>query len=138
MSDTDSGGFEYPDEAGYPDGTGTLSETQQVLVDEVASDAEIGPGIEFYVEDNEQTRTYDAISGDTLLGGITYSRQGDEVTLIATSVFPEFRGQGVATALVRRVLDALRDEGLSVRVECPIVKTFVDGHPEYASLVVRD
>ena len=59
------------------------------------------------------------------------------MTLIATSVFPEFRGQGAATALVRRVLDALRDEGLSVRVECPIVKTFVDGNPEYASLVAR-
>ena len=137
MSDTGHGGFEYPDEAGYPDGTGTLSETQQILVDEVASDAQSGPGIDFFVEDNEQTHTYDAISGDTLLGGIAYSRRGDEVTLIATSVYPEFRGQGVATALVQRVLDMLRDEGLSVRVECPIVKTFVEGHPEYASVVAR-
>ena len=27
--------FEYPDEAGYPDGIGTLSQDQAVLIDEV-------------------------------------------------------------------------------------------------------
>jgi hypothetical protein len=30
--------FEYPDEAGYPDGKGTLSQDQAVLIDEVIDD----------------------------------------------------------------------------------------------------
>jgi len=30
--------FEYPDEAGYPDGIGTLSQDQAVLIDEVIDD----------------------------------------------------------------------------------------------------
>ena len=134
MSDT----FEYPDEAGYPDGTGTLSETQKVLIDEVKAAAPAQPGIDFFVVENEETRTYDAVSGDTLVGGITYDRRGDVVTLIATSVFPEFRGQGVATELIRRVLDTIRDEGLLLKVQCPIVKTFIERHDEYAGLVALE
>ncbi|WP_285114166.1 GNAT family N-acetyltransferase [Leifsonia sp. fls2-241-R2A-40a] len=137
MTDDTSGSFEYPDEAGYPDGTGTLSETQQVLVDEVKTTGEAQPGIDFFVVENPETKTYDAVSGDTLVGGITYERQGDVITLIATSVFPEFRGQGVATALIRRVLDTIRSEGLLVKVQCPIVKTFIDAHDEYATLLDR-
>jgi predicted GNAT family acetyltransferase len=132
-----SGSFEYPDEAGYPDGTGTLTETQRTLVDEVRTTDFLAPGIEFFVVNDEDARAYQAVSGDTLIGGITYDRNGDVVTLIDTSVYPEFRGQGVATELIRRVLDELRSEGLKARIECPIVKTFIDRHTEYEALVAR-
>jgi uncharacterized protein len=138
MADGTGGAYEYPDRAGYPDGTGTLSETQQVLIEEVKAGAPPQPGIEFFVEDDEEAQTYEAISGDTLIGGITYERHGDVITLISTSVYPEFRGQGVATELIRRVLDAIREEGLRVRIHCPIVRAFVGEHEEYASLVARD
>ncbi|MGO4595035.1 GNAT family N-acetyltransferase [Leifsonia sp. 2TAF2] len=138
MVDETSGSIEYPDEAGYPDGTGTLSEDQRVLVDEVTASGPAEPGIEFFVVNNTETESYDAVSGDTLVGGITYQRHGDVVTLIATSVYPEFRGQGVATELIRRVLDAIRSEGLQVKVQCPIVKTFIEQHDEYDSLVARN
>ncbi|MGN7800388.1 GNAT family N-acetyltransferase [Leifsonia shinshuensis] len=138
MTDGASGDFEYPDEAGYPDGTGTLTETQRVLIDEVTSNAPAQPGIDFFVVKNEESQTYDAVSGDTLVGGITYARHGDVVTVIATSVFPEFRGQGVATALIQRVLDQIRDEGMRVKVECPIVKSFIEQHAEYRDLVAED
>ena len=38
-------------------------------------------------------------------------------------------------ALVRRVLDMMRVEGLSVLPVCPIVHRFVQQHPEYLDLV---
>ncbi|WP_431220043.1 GNAT family N-acetyltransferase [Leifsonia xyli] len=137
MTEETRGSFEYPDEAGYPDGTGTLTETQQVLVDEVKTTGAAEPGIEFFVTDDPETKTYEAVSGDTLVGGITYARHGDVVTLIATSVYPEFRGQGVATALIRRVLDRIRADGLRVKVQCPIVTTFIREHGEYGDLLDR-
>ena len=59
------------------------------------------------------------------------------VTLIDTSVYPEFRGQGVATELIRRVLDQLRSEGLKARIQCPTVQAFIDRHAEYEALVER-
>ena len=137
MAEGTGGSFEYPDEAGYPDGTGTLSETQRTLIDEVNTGDPLAPGIEFFVVENDAGDTYEAVSGDTLIGGITVERHGDVVTLIDTSVYPEFRGQGVATELIRRVLDQLRSEGLKARIQCPTVQAFIDRHAEYESLVER-
>jgi predicted GNAT family acetyltransferase len=55
--------------------------------------------------------------------------------LLATSVFPEFRKQGIATELIRRVLDDVRAQGRTVTIMCPIVRTFIEHNPEYADLI---
>ena len=133
--DENPDGIEYPDEAGYPDGTGTLSENQHALVEEVQAPQPKEAGIDFFVVDNEADRTYEAVSGGTLIGGITYERSDDTITLIATSVYPEFRHQGVASELIRRVLDLVRPDGRRIVVGCPVVRAFVENHPEYRELV---
>ncbi|MEV8213997.1 GNAT family N-acetyltransferase [Leifsonia sp. NPDC077715] len=126
--------FEYPDEAGYPDGVGTLTQDQVVLIDEVQDDH--SPTINFFVVRNEALETYEAISGDTVIGGLTYSAsEGNRIVLVAAAVFPEYRGQGVATELIRRVLDDLRHRGNTVTILCPIVWAFIDRNPEYNDLV---
>ncbi|GAA2085356.1 hypothetical protein GCM10009840_23040 [Pseudolysinimonas kribbensis] len=127
--------FEFPDEAGYPDGTGTLSQDQVVLIDEVLDDPH-APAFDFDVVKNEEFGSYDAIVGDREVGVLTYNRVGDDrLVLLATSVFPEFRKQGVATELIRRVLDDVRAQGKTVTILCPIVRTFIENNPEYADLV---
>jgi predicted GNAT family acetyltransferase len=50
-------------------------------------------------------------------------------------VFPEFRKQGVATELIRRVLDDVRAQGKTATIMCPIVRTFVEHYPEYADVI---
>lgn len=131
MATTD---FEYPDEAGYPDGVGTLTQDQVVLIHEVKDDH--SPTINFFVSRNEPIETYEAISGDTVIGGLTYNvADGNRIVLVAAAVFPEYRGQGVATELIRRVLDDIRDHGNTVTILCPIVWAFIDRNPEYGDLV---
>lgn len=126
--------IEYPDEAGYPDGTGTLTEDQTTLIAEL--DDEHAPAIDFYVVDDEENGVYQAISGDTELGGLTYSVAGPtRLVLLAVSVFPEYRDQGIATELTRRALDSVRAKGKTATILCPIVRAFVDRNPEYADLV---
>ena len=127
--------FEYPDEAGYPDGFGTLTQEQQVLIQEVADD-EHTPDFAFAVIDDAASSAYTAIVGDTAIAGLPYTVVDDErLVLLATSVLPEFRHQGVATELIRRVLDDLRSRGKLVTVMCPIVTAFIRRNPEYADLV---
>ena len=127
--------FEYPDEAGYPDGTGTLSQDQVVLIDEVV-DAPHAPALDFFVVNNQEAGVYEAIVGDREIAGMPYNLAGeDRLVLLATSVFPEFRNQGVATELIRRVLDDVRAQGKKVTIMCPIVRTFIERNPEYADLV---
>jgi predicted GNAT family acetyltransferase len=126
--------FEYPDEAGYPDGTGTLSQDQVLLIDEVLDPH--APAFDFDLVQNEQYGSYDAIVGDREVGTLTYNRAGDDrLVLLATSVYPEFRQQGIATELIRRVLDDVRAQGKTVTILCPIVRSFIERNPEYADLV---
>jgi len=127
--------FEYPDEAGYPDGKGTLSQDQAVLIGEVIDDPH-APAFDFYVVNDEKTGIYKAIVGDTEIAGLPYDVASDDrLVLLAASVFPEFRKQGVATELIRRVLDDVRTQGKTVTVMCPIVRTFIEHNPEYADLI---
>ena len=127
--------FEYPDEAGYPDGKGTLSQDQAVLIDEVI-DGPHAPAFAFFVVNDQEALTYEAIVGDREIAGMPYNVASDDrLVLLATSVFPEFRKQGVATELIRRVLDDVRAQGKTVTIMCPIVRSFVERNPEYADLV---
>lgn len=127
--------FEYPDEAGYPDGKGTLSQDQTVLIDEVIDDPH-APAFDFALVNDEKAAIYEAIVGDREIAGLPYNIAGDDrLVLLATSVFPEFRKQGIATELIRRVLDDVRTQGKTVTIMCPIVRTFVEHNLEYADLV---
>ncbi|HET8897022.1 MAG TPA: GNAT family N-acetyltransferase [Protaetiibacter sp.] len=127
--------FGYPDEAGYPDGVGTLTQDQTVLVGEMLADPR-ALDLDFTLVDDDAESSYEAIVGDTEVGALPYTRVGDDrLVLLATSVFPEFRGRGVATELIRRVLDDVRRQRKTVTIMCPVVRTFIDRHPDYADLV---
>ena len=88
-----------------------------------------------YAVNDEENQVYTAIVGDTALGGVTYNRAGDRIVLQAAAVYPEFRHQGVATEMIRQVLDDVRAHGKTVTNLCPIVRTFIDKHPEYEDLL---
>lgn len=121
--------FEYPGESG------TLSRDQTVLIDEVVDDPH-APAFDFQVVNDEKLGIYDAIAGGQEVAGLTYNVAGDNrLVLLATAVSPEFRRQGIATELIRRVLDDVRVQGKTVTIMCPIVRTFIDHHPEYADLI---
>lgn len=51
------------------------------------------------------------------------------------SVFPEFRGRGVSTELIRAVLDDVRAQGKRITNYCPVVNTFIEQNPSYADLM---
>lgn len=92
--------------------------------------------LEFTVVDDEKSGSYKAVAGDREIAGMPYNVAGDDrLVLLATSVFPEFRGRGVATELIRRVLDDVRTQHKTVTVMCPIVHAFIERNPEYADLV---
>jgi predicted GNAT family acetyltransferase len=127
--------FERPDEGGYSDGKGPRSQDQAILIDEVIDDPHAS-ALDFHLVNDEKAGIYEAIVGDTVIAGLTYNVSGDNrLVLLATSVFPEFRKQGVATELIRRVLDDVRAQEKTVTIACPIVRTFIEHNPEYADLI---
>src|SRR3954466_11682414 len=111
------------------------TEDQAALIDEVLDEPR-APAPDFAVVNDEKTGAYWAIVGDREIAGIPYEVAGDDrLVLLATSVFPEFRKQGVATELTRRVLDDVRAQGKTVTVMCPVVRTFIEHNREDADLI---
>jgi predicted GNAT family acetyltransferase len=72
--------------------------------------------------------------GGRAVGVLQYERFDGVVVVASTVTDPEFRGNGVASALTRRALDDARDAGLRVRAECWYVDEWIDRNPEYAGL----
>jgi predicted GNAT family acetyltransferase len=95
-----------------------------------------GEGLDFSIVNDKKAGIYEALAGDTTIGGLPYTDAGsDRLLLLATSVSPEYRNRGVATELIRRVLDDVRTQGKTVTIMCPIVRGFIEHHLDYADLV---
>jgi len=73
-----------------------------------------------------------------LAGYLEYHRFDAVWALNHAFTFPEFRGRGVAATITATALDAARSAGVRVRAICPFVVDFLDAHPEYADLAVRE
>jgi predicted GNAT family acetyltransferase len=86
------------------------------------------------ITENSDVEIYEAALNGETVGGVAYSKAGNGVTLLATSVFPAFRGKGIAARLLRGVLDHLRAQGENITVTCPFAAEFVSTHPEYADV----
>ena len=90
---------------------------------------------EITVRDNAESRTYDALIGDQVVGTIVYERSGSRLVFRHTIVEPAFRGRGIGTALVTRALDDVRAKGRRLTVYCEFVAAFIATHPGYADLI---
>ncbi|MGX1548804.1 GNAT family N-acetyltransferase [Streptomyces adustus] len=117
-------------------GPGLPTRGQAVVVDD-ADDEPSAPAFGFDVVNDEKAGVYEARAGGAkVAGGLTYQVAGENrLVLLATSVFPEFRNRGIATELIRRVLDDVRVQGKTVTLTCPVVRTFIERNPAYADLV---
>lgn len=138
----ESNPIEYPDRAGYPDGTGFLDEGNAALVDEVTADAvravdrpSADSEAEIEVHRLDDRKVYAATIGDLEVGNIRYDEEDGRIVVITTTVLPEFRGRGIATDLIADALDDLRERGEPITVLCPVVTAFIQNNSQYADLV---
>jgi len=99
--------------------------------DEPAAD----DGQQLTIVDNADERRYEARFGDQLAGWVEYGRVQSRLVALHTEVPPEFGGRGVASALVRRVLDDARAGGFAVTPRCPFFKAHFQRHPEDRDLL---
>ena len=69
-----------------------------------------------------------------VIGVLKYERQDGVVVMPSTVTDPQFRGNGIASALTQRALDDARRTGARVRPDCWYVEGWIDRHPDYAQL----
>ena len=87
------------------------------------------------ITDNKEAGVYELWVDGQTAAGLLYNEAGTRVTILATAVFPKFRGKGIAGKLLGGVLDLLRAEGRTATLTCPFATAFVHSHPQYADVV---
>jgi predicted GNAT family acetyltransferase len=93
--------------------------------------------MEYKVIDNEDSNQYE-FHIDGLVPRIEYIKaKDDKIYLIHTEVPRELEGKGIGTALVKKVLEEIRENDLTMVPLCPFVATYIKRHPEWKSLVLK-
>jgi predicted GNAT family acetyltransferase len=87
------------------------------------------------IQDNPERTRYEASTESGVVAGFAeYHDRGDVRVFLHTEVDDAFEGQGVGSTLAKGALDDVRERGMSLRVKCPFIKSFIEQHPEYADL----
>ena len=87
------------------------------------------------VTENEQAHRYEVRVDGQLAGFTQYRRHPGVIEFVHTQIEPEYEGRGLASWLIRSVLDTARADGLDVLPYCPFVRGYIDRHPDYVDLV---
>ena len=85
---------------------------------------------------NEASRRFES-KVDGLLCRCDYRMHGSTMMLVHTEVPPQLEGRGLASMLVRAAFEHARQNGMDVLPVCAYVRTWVQQHPEFSSLVAQ-
>jgi uncharacterized protein len=78
---------------------------------------------------------YEARLGNELAGFTVYRERPGLIAFMHTEVDARFEGRGVGSALINDALADASARGLAVLPFCPFVNSYIQRHPELASLV---
>ena len=90
--------------------------------------------IDIVRNDQESRGSYVAtMAGVDGSGRLDYRRERDNLVVATHTESPEsFRGKGVGQALVERMVDDARKEGVKIQAVCTFVESMRRRHPEWA------
>lgn len=86
------------------------------------------------VRDVPERGRFEVYVDDNRAGHMEYELRGDVLVANHTEVDPAYEGQGVGSALIRQVLQQVRDTGMTVVAHCPFVGAYIERHPEVQDL----
>jgi predicted GNAT family acetyltransferase len=94
-----------------------------------------GADYDFDVEHDTEGHYFTAVLNGYEIGKINYTDTAKRFILESTVIINTFRHHGMATELIKRALDIIRDTGKTVTVLCPIIRAVIDANPLYDDLV---
>ena len=86
------------------------------------------------IRDNTALSRFE-LDEDGVTAFMKYRITGNIVSLDHTETPVAARGRGIASRLVRGVLDEVRRRGLKIVPRCPFVSAYVAKHPQYRDLL---
>ena len=93
--------------------------------------------MDYQLINNETDKQYE-FHIDGFVPRIVYTKSGDKIYLTHIEVSKELGGRGIASSLVKSVLEDIQQKGLSLIPLCPFVIKYIRRHPEWEPLVFKD
>ncbi|GAB2648830.1 GNAT family N-acetyltransferase [Nocardia goodfellowii] len=90
---------------------------------------------QFRVRNNTQLERFEISVDGALAGWAEYQDTASERAFVHTEIQPQYAGHGYATLLVDAGLRTSRAEGFGILPMCPMVRNYVETHPEYVASV---
>jgi predicted GNAT family acetyltransferase len=87
------------------------------------------------VRKDEQTRLYEAVIGDRVVGSLAYETVGGKTALTHSYVEPDRRNLGIGSALAEFALADVTASGVRPVVYCGFVADYADAHPQWNGAV---
>jgi predicted GNAT family acetyltransferase len=87
------------------------------------------------VIDNPSANRFEIHDGDAI-AFLSYRMKGDAIEYLHSETPPALQGKGYASAIAKFALEHDKAIGRKVIPTCPFVKTYIQRHPDYASLVL--
>jgi predicted GNAT family acetyltransferase len=92
-------------------------------------------GLEVNVSDNAEEARFEVAVDGVVIGQQPYRRYLSHVVLLRTEVDPQWRNQGISSALMDGTLGLVGDAGFTVVPHCKLTGDYILRHPEYRHLV---
>ncbi|WP_222942395.1 GNAT family N-acetyltransferase [Arenibacter arenosicollis] len=92
--------------------------------------------MDYKLIDNTEAKQYE-YHIDGVIAKIEYIKAKDKIYLTHTEVPKELEGKGVASSLVKQVLEDIETKGLTLVPMCPFVAAYIKRHPEWKKLVLK-
>jgi uncharacterized protein len=91
--------------------------------------------LEVSVSDNVEGARFEVAVDGVVIGRQPYRRYLGHVVLLRTEVDPQWRNQGISSALMDGALGLIGDAGFTVVPHCKLTGDYILRHPEYRDLV---
>lgn len=83
---------------------------------------------------NEEMNRYE-FRIDGLIADADYKKIGDVMVIMHVGVPYPLEGKGIASQLVKKMLEDIKSRGLKVKPVCPFVAAYIHRHPEWQDIV---
>jgi predicted GNAT family acetyltransferase len=87
--------------------------------------------------DNQDENQYEFRIGKHIAKIEYIKTKNNEIYLTHTETPIALEGKGIASALVKEVLEDIKAKGLRLVPLCPFVVSYIQKHPEWRDLVIR-
>jgi hypothetical protein len=90
--------------------------------------------MELEISENKDKKRFEA-SVEGNLAFVEYIRAENKVYLTHTEVPSQLEGKGIASAMVKQILEQIKNEELKLVPLCPFVAAYVKRHPEWKEIM---